>query len=55
MEFDLLAIEGTPFGQVRIRLLPLLVNRPKLYRAVLNPIFITRPAILRRDSEVAQP
>jgi hypothetical protein len=45
MELDLLAIEDTPFGWVRIRF-SMLVNRAKFYRAVLNPIFITRTAIL---------
>jgi hypothetical protein len=45
MELDLLAIEDAPFGRVRIRF-SMLVNRAKFYRAVLNPIFITRTAIL---------
>ncbi len=45
MELDLFAIKNAPFGRVRIRF-SMLVNRAKFYRAVLNPIFIARTAIL---------
>jgi hypothetical protein len=45
MELDFLAIKGAPFRRVRIKF-SMLINCPKFYRAGLNPIFITRTAIL---------